>query len=108
MSCIYIFNNKIYKKKIKKISGGGTSLHKGLEPTSEITEIEPLKIDKNEGRLINVPVDVLLDEGILEKGFYNIYGEKEKDGTIYISFKLYRKITAGKSYGQRQGVRRAA
>ena len=74
------------KKKIKKISGGGTSLHKGLEPTSEITEIEPLKIDKNEGRLINVPVDVLLDEGILEKGFYNIYGEKEKDGTIYISF----------------------
>lgn len=27
---------------------------------------------------------------------------------LYISFKMYRKITAGKSYGQRQGVRRAA
>jgi len=29
---------KAKKKKIKKISGGGTSLHKSLEPMSEISE----------------------------------------------------------------------
>ena len=74
------------KKKIKKVSGGGTSLHPGLDPTNEITELEPLKTHKDEGRLINIPVDILVDDGILEKGFYNVYGEKDKDGNIYISF----------------------
>ncbi|MBR1374232.1 hypothetical protein IJ750_05565 [bacterium] len=74
------------KRRIKKISGGGTSLHPGLDPTSEIQAQEPLKVDKDEGRLINIPVDTFLDDKILEKGFYNVYGEKEKDGTIYLSF----------------------
>lgn len=74
------------KKKIKKVSGGGTSLHPGLDPTNEITELEPLKVNKNDGRLVNIPVDLLIDNGILEKGYYNVYGEKDKDGNIYLSF----------------------
>lgn len=74
------------KKKIKKVSGGGTSLHPGLDPTNEITELEPLKANKDEGRLVNIPVDLLIDNGILEKGYYNVYGEKDKDGNIYLSF----------------------
>lgn len=74
------------KKKIKKVSGGGTSLHPGLDPTNEITELEPLKTNKDEGRLVNIPVDLLIDNGILEKGYYNVYGEKDKEGNIYFSF----------------------
>ena len=78
--------NQWKQKKIKKVSGGGTSLHPGLDPTNEITELEPLKVNKNDGRLVNIPVDLLIDNGILEKGYYNVYGEKDKDGNIYLSF----------------------
>ncbi len=74
------------KKKIKKVSGGGTSLHPGLDPTNEIPELEPLRVNKDEGRLVNIPVDLLVDNGILERGFYNVYGEKDKDGNIYLAF----------------------
>ena len=77
---------KARKKKIKKISGGGTSLHKGLEPTSEILKQESLN-DKGdiEGRLLNIPVDVIVDGKILEKGFYNVYGEKASNNEIVLS-----------------------
>ncbi len=75
------------KKKIKKVSGGGTSLHPGLDPANnEISELEPLKTHKEEGRLVNIPVDLLVDDGILEKGFYNVYGEKDNEGNVFISF----------------------
>ena len=78
---------KAKKKKIKKISGGGTSLHKGLEPMSEITEQETLKEKgKDDGQLLNIPVDIIIDGKILEKGFYNVFGEKDKNGDIYLSF----------------------
>jgi len=78
---------KAKKKKIKKISGGGTSLHKGLEPLSNIQELEALKKkDKYEGQLLNIPVDCIIDGNILEKGFYNVFGEKSKDGDVTLSF----------------------
>ena len=78
---------KAKKKKIKKVSGGGTSLHKGLEPMSEITEQEALK-EKGEfdGQLLNIPVDVVIDGNVLERGYYNVFGEKDKNGDIYLSF----------------------
>ena len=80
-------DEKARKKKIKKISGGGTSLHKSLEPTAEILEQEALKQkDKDEGQLLNIPVDVVLDGKVLEKGFYNVFGEKDKNGDVYLSF----------------------
>ena len=80
-------DEKVRKKKIKKISGGGTSLHKSLEPTAEIMEQESIKQkDKDEGQLLNIPVDFVLDGKVIEKGFYNVFGEKEKNGDVYLSF----------------------
>jgi len=80
-------DEKIKKKKIKKISGGGTSLHKGLEPMSDITEQEILtKKDENEGQLLNIPVDFIVNGNVLERGFYNVFGEKDKNGDVYLSF----------------------
>ena len=78
---------KARKKKIKKISGGGTSLHKGLEPMSEISAQDALK-EKGEfdGQLLNVPVNFIIGEKILESGYYNVFGEKDKNGEVYLSF----------------------
>ena len=76
---------KQHKRKVKKISGGGTSLHSGLDPMGEITSQIPLKKHEEEGRLVNIPVNMVIDGQILEKGFYNIYGEKDKDNVIYLS-----------------------
>lgn len=72
------------KKLIKKIGGGGTSLHTELNPDKEINEIQPLK-PKEEGLLINIPVNIYLDENPIEKGYYKVIAEK-KDGKIFINF----------------------
>ena len=78
---------KAKKKKIKKISGGGTSLHKGLEPMSEISAQDALKAKGEfDGQLLNIPVNVIVDGKVLEKGFYNVFGEKDKNGDVYLSF----------------------
>ena len=78
---------KAQKKKIKKISGGGTSLHKGLEPLSDISEQEALKEKgKDEGQLLNIPVNVVIDDKVMEKGYYNVFGEKDENGEVYLSF----------------------
>ena len=56
------------KKLIKKIGGGGTSLHPDLSPDSNIQELNQLS--KNEdGTLLNVPVNLVMDGNTLEKGF---------------------------------------
>lgn len=78
---------KAKKKKIKKISGGGTSLHKGLEPQSEISAQDSLKKKgEYDGQLLNIPVDIVVDGNILERGFYNVFGEKDKNGEVFLSF----------------------
>ena len=75
------------KKKIKKFSGGGTSLHNSLDPLSEIQAQDPLKkTDKNEGRLLNIPVQLYIGDKLLDTGYYNVFGEKDKNGEIYLSF----------------------
>lgn len=73
------------KKLIKKVGGGGTSLHNELNPDKTITEIAPLKKNKD-GLLLNIPVCMIIDDNILEKGFYNVFAEKDKNGDIYLSF----------------------
>ena len=75
------------KKLIKKISGGGTSLHKELNYDSEIPAIDGFK-DKNDGILLNIPVDFVIDGKILEKGYYKLLPEKDKEKerlSIYIN-----------------------
>ena len=80
-------DEKAKKRKIKKISGGGTSLHKGLEPMSEIKAQDILKEkSKDEGQLLNIPVNVIIDDKVLDAGFYNVFGEKDKKGDVYLSF----------------------
>ena len=76
---------KARKKLIKKIGGGGTSLHNELNPDKDITEITPLN-KKHDGQLLNIPVNIIINETSLDKGFYNVFGEKEKNGEIYLSF----------------------
>ncbi len=73
------------KKLIKKISGGGTSLHGGLEPDSDIEEVSELKAE-TEGQLLNIPVNLLIDGVPIEKGYYNVIGKKDENGKIYLYF----------------------
>lgn len=65
------------KKKIKKISGGGNSLHTDLSTDKQINEIPDLKAKSEEGVLINIPVNLVLENGILEKGFYKVIAVRE-------------------------------
>lgn len=74
------------KKKIKKISGGGNSLHTELSPDKEINEIPDLKSKVEEGIIINVPVDLILGEKILEKGFYKVFARRDESKKAFISF----------------------
>lgn len=73
------------KRLIKKIGGGGTSLHPDLSPDSDIKDITPLT--KNEdGMLLNVPVNLVLNGNVLEKGYYKVMAEKGDNNEIYLLF----------------------
>ena len=71
------------KKLIKKIGGGGTSLHPGLDPSGEIKPMG--EIGEEEARILNVPVHLIIDGKRLDKGFYRILAER-KDNKIYLLF----------------------
>lgn len=76
---------KAKNKLIKKIGGGGTSLHNELNPNNNITELSPLKNNKD-GLLLNIPVNIIVDESPLDKGFYKVIGERDKNNDIYLNF----------------------
>jgi hypothetical protein len=73
------------KKKIKKISGGGTSLHNELDPDKDIHEVQELKPD-TEGELVNVPVRLILGDNVLEKGFYKVLSRRDENKRVYLMF----------------------
>lgn len=74
------------KKAIKKIGGGGTSLHSGLNPDNEFGEMQKLSPEQ-EGILVNIPVDLIVENRVLERGFYKLFAEKdENSGHFYILF----------------------
>lgn len=77
------------KKKRKKFrwlfSGGGTTLHKELKPNESLKDIPEVKQNEN-GVLVNVFVDLLLDGQVLEKGFYKIFAERDEQKKIHIKF----------------------
>lgn len=78
-------DEKQRKKLIKKVGGGGTSLHSELNPDGEINALTPAK--KNEdGMLLNIPVNLIIDETPLDKGFYKVMAEKDKNNDIYLLF----------------------
>lgn len=73
------------KKRAKKISGGGTSLHNELNPEKVIPELESVK-PVSEDLLVNLPVNLIVNGKLLEKGYYNVVGERDKtDNKIYLS-----------------------
>ena len=73
------------KRRARKISGGGTSLHNELDPDKIIPELESIK-PVSEDLLVNLPVDIIVDGKIVEKGYYNVLGERDKKtGKIYLS-----------------------
>ena len=74
------------KKKLKKLFGGGDTLHKELNPEKELKEQEII-IENDAVTLINLPVNLLIDGKILEKGFYNIVPIIDKEnGKKYLEF----------------------
>lgn len=77
---------KIIKKKRKKLFGNGSTLHNELNPDKDINEIPELKEEK-EDLIINIPVQLIIDGKILERGFYKVLPEiDEKTQKKYINF----------------------
>lgn len=72
------------KKLFKKISGGGTSLHEELNPDNQVQEIDVFT--KKEDLLLNVSVDIVLNNTVLDRGFYKILAEKDDNNNIVINF----------------------
>lgn len=73
------------KRRARKISGGGTSLHDELNPDKIIPELESVK-PASEELLVNLPVTLIVDGHRLEKGYYNVVGERDKENNkIYLS-----------------------
>lgn len=78
-------DDKKFNKLLKKISGGGSSLHPEMNVKNEIQELK-LSESFDKEVLLNTPVDLYISGKILEKGFYKVLGEKNKDNKIEISF----------------------
>ena len=74
------------KRRARKISGGGTSLHNELDPDKIIPELESIKPSVDD-LLVNIPVNLIVDGKVIEKGYYNVSGERDKETKIiYLSF----------------------
>ena len=73
------------KRKFRKITGGGKSLHNEISPEKNIKEIPDIK-PAEEGVLINLPVNLLLDNIILEQGYYKVVAERDEQKKIHIKF----------------------
>lgn len=73
------------KKKRKKNFGSGTTLHEELNPDNKVLELESLKPE--EDLIINTPVDLLLNEKVIEKGYYKIVAEVNSESNKkYLNF----------------------
>ena len=76
---------KVEKKKRKKLFGSGSTLHSELNPDITIPEMDSLK-PKDEGILLNIPVDIIVDGCLCEKGYYKAVAEKDdKAKKIYVN-----------------------
>ena len=77
---------KIKQKKRKKLFGTGSTLHTELNPDTDVQEIPMLK-SKNEGTLINIPVQIIVEGKVLDRGYYKIFTERDKEShKSFISF----------------------
>ena len=65
------------KKKRKKIFGSGSTLHEELNPDNDIKELESLKPE--EDLVINLPIKILVNNTVLDKGFYKVLPEVDSE-----------------------------
>lgn len=97
------------KKRIKKLFGGGKTLHSEKSIDFSQQEITAGK-SKEEGILINLPVQIILDGKVLDKGFYKVFAEKDKESkktyvSLYQSQYLKGKIEVEETeddYGEKE------
>ena len=83
------------KKRIKKFKGH--SLHKELDATLDDLPDQSLKDPKLEEQILLLPVNIVVDNKALDKGYYRVEGEKNKEGVfinLYQSHNLVAKIKA--------------
>lgn len=75
----------IKKKKRKKLFGNGSTLHEELNPDNKVQELEDINVP--EDLIINLPVKLLIDNLIIDKGYYKVLPTKDKDtNKKYIEF----------------------
>lgn len=72
------------KKKRKKLFGNGTTLHSELNPDNTVAELDSLALE-DENLLLNTSIDLIYGNIVFERGFYNVVGEKDKQGKCFIS-----------------------
>lgn len=70
-----------HEKEIRKFKG--KSLHDDMDAHKDSINSQTPLDTIEDCQLINIPVDFMVDNKIIEKGFYRIIGEK-KDGNTYI------------------------
>ena len=87
--------DKQRQKKLKKFKG--ESLHKELDANFEDLPDQSLKDPELEEQVVLLPVDIVVNNKIIEKGYYRAEGEKNKSGVfinLYQSHDLIVKIKA--------------
>ncbi len=83
------------QKKLKKFKG--ESLHKELDATLEDLPDQTLKDPELEEQIVQLPVNIVVNDKLLERGYYRVEGEKSKEGVflnLYQSHDLIAKIKA--------------
>ena len=66
------------KRSVRRTVGGGNSLHSDMDVNGEIPKFSDSD-DKELGILINIPVDLVIDENVLERGFYKVIAERDEE-----------------------------
>lgn len=57
-----------------------------MNPESDIKNLDPLKKEDDDGVLLNIPVNLVIDDVPMDKGFYKVIAEKDKNNDINLYF----------------------
>ena len=75
-------------KRVRKLFGGGKFLHKESElDLKKIQNEISVNDSKEDGVLINIPVRIYIENKFLDKGYYKVCAERDKDsGKTFVKF----------------------
>ena len=68
---------KLKEKKRKKLFGKGSTLHDELNPEKNVQEFESIAVP--EDLIINLPVKLLINNSIVDRGYYKVLPSIDKD-----------------------------